>query len=511
VNVHKIRYKDTSFFSKLVENYTEKSIDESMYNRYPSLSSFSEQIKEKSKQCIDRDLLVSVLKKQNKSINLSEESLMNIEFLSDNNTFTITTGHQLCLFTGPLYFIYKIISTINLAERLKKEFCQYNFVPIFWMASEDHDFTEVNHIHLYGKKFIWESNERGIVGNFKTKKILRIIDEIDSFLGSDRVKKSLVKLLKRCYSKDTLSEATRDFVNELFGEYGLVIMDSNDKYLKQKLIPIMKEDIIHQSLAPVIKKNSDINSKLYKNQAFVRNINFFKISEGKRERVLESVSENEIDNNPEKFSPNVLIRPLYQELILPNLCYVGGGAEISYWMQLKSVFHQQDIVFPILLLRNSVMWIEEKDYKKINNLGFDIENIFLSTPSLEKMYVQRQSEINLLKEKLSLENLYRSIDKRTHDQGLKSLIKSDFVKNLKSLEKIEKKLIRSEKQKHENSLNQIRKIKRKLFPNNQLQERIDNLIAFYNTYGEKFIKTLKEELDPLDSNFLILSPLKDKK
>ena len=190
MNVHKIRYKDTSFFSKLVENYTEKSIDENMYNRYPSLQDFSEQIKEKSKQYIDRDLLVSVLKKQNKSINLSEESLINIDSLLDNNTYTITTGHQLCLFTGPLYFIYKIISTINLAERLKKEFNQYNFVPIFWMASEDHDFKEVNHVYLYGKKFVWESDESGIVGDFKTKEILEIIEEIDSFLGRNKENKS---------------------------------------------------------------------------------------------------------------------------------------------------------------------------------------------------------------------------------------------------------------------------------------------------------------------------------
>ena len=511
MNVHKIKYRDTSYFSKLVENYTEKSIDESMYNRYPLISDFPDQIKEKSKQHIDRDLLVSVLKKQNNSINLSKESLINIESLLEKNTFTITTGHQLCLFTGPLYFIYKIISAINLAERLKKEFCQYNFVPIFWMASEDHDFNEVNHVYLYGEKFVWDTDEQGIVGDFKTKEILGIIEEIDCFIGKDKSKKSLVKLLKKSYSKSTLSEATRDLINELFGEYGLVILDSNDKSLKQKLIPIMKEDIIYQSLAPIIKKNSDNNSKTYKTQAFVRDINFFKISDGKRERVLESISENEIENHPEKFSPNVLIRPLYQELILPNLCYVGGGAEISYWMQLKSVFHQQDIVFPILTLRNSVMWLEEKDYKKWNNLGFDIENIFLSTPTLEKMYVQKQSEIGLLKEKLSLENLYSSISKRTNDHSLKSFIKSNFVKNFKSLEKIEKKLIRFEKQKHESSLNQIRKIKSKLFPNNQLQERIDNVITYYNTYGEKFIETLKEELDPLDSNFLILSPLNDKK
>tara|TARA_B000000532_G_scaffold244238_1_gene243336 strand:- start:1501 stop:3036 length:1536 start_codon:yes stop_codon:yes gene_type:complete len=511
VNVHKIKYKDTYSFSKLVENYTEISVDPSMYNRYPCLSDFSDQIKEKSKQYIDRDLLVSVLTKQNSTINLSDESLGNIDSLLDNNTYTITTGHQLCLFTGPLYFIYKIISTLNLTERLRKEFSQYNFVPIFWMATEDHDFKEINHVSLYGEKFVWECDQKGIVGDFKTEGILEIIEEIDSFLGRNNDKKYLINLLKKCYSKNTLSEATRSLINELFGKYGLVILDSNDIDFKKKLIPIMKEDIVYQSLSPIIKKNTDNNSLTYKTQAFVRNINFFQISESKRERVIESVSENEIENNPEKFSPNVLMRPLYQELILPNLSYIGGGAEISYWMQLKSLFNQQDIVFPILTLRNSVMWMEEKDYEKWKNLGFNLENIFLSTSALEKMYVQKQSEISLFEEKSSLENLYISISERTHDHGLKSSIKSDLVKNLKSLEKIEKKLIRFEKKKYENSLSQIHKIKSKLFPNKQLQERIDNIITYYITYGEKFIETLKEELDPLDSNFLILSPLKNKK
>ena len=283
MNVYKIRYKDTFCFSKLVENYTEKSIDEGMYNRYPNLLDFSDQIKEKSKQYIDRDLLVSVLKKQNKCINLSKESLINIESLLDKNTFTITSGHQLCLFTGPLYFIYKIISVINLVERLRKEYSQYNFVPIFWMASEDHDFEEVNHVSLYGEKFVWKSDEKGIVGDFKTKGILEIIEEIDSFLGNKIDNKSLIKLLKKCYSETTLSEASRNLINELFGKYGLVILDSNDKDFKKKLIPIMKEDMVYQSLSPTIKKNTDNNSKTYKTQAFVRDINFFKISEGNRE------------------------------------------------------------------------------------------------------------------------------------------------------------------------------------------------------------------------------------
>ena len=509
--VHKIKYKDTNHFSELVEDYTQKLVNKELYNRFPSTDNFLEQINEKSKQDLDRELLVSVLKKQNEGINLSNKSLFNIESLSKKNTYTVTTGHQLCLFTGPLYFLYKIISTINLSEKLSKEFNEYNFVPVFWMASEDHDFNEINNVTINGSKFLWESDQQGPVGKFNTKGILNIIESISSIIGNTVNNTSIINLLKKSYSKNNFSEAARHLINELFGKFGLVILDANDVNLKQKLLPIMKEDLVLQSLSPIIKDNTFQNSKNYKTQAYVRDFNFFKITSSSRERVLEIVSEKELEESPEKYSPNVLMRPLYQELILPNLCYIGGGAEISYWMQLKTVFKKMNIVFPILNLRNSVLWIEEKDYEKWKDLGFTVEDLFLSTEYLKKKYVQRCSDVSLLKEKKSLNKIFNSIFERINDKALIPSIESSLKTNIKSIENLEKKLIRFKKKKHEIALNHIQKIKSKLFQNNHLQERIDNIIPYHCKYGEKFIETLKKELDPLDLNFLILSPSKNKK
>ena len=320
-----------------------------------------------------------------------------------------------------------------------------------------------------------------------------------------------MNLLKKWDSQNNFSEATSHLINELFGKFGLVILDANDVNLKQKLLPIMKEDLVFQSLSPIIKDNTFQNSKNYKTQAYVRDFNFFKITNNNRERVLEIVSEKELEDSPEKYSPNVLMRPLYQELILPNLCYIGGGAEISYWMQLKTVFKKLNIVFPILNLRNSVLWIEEKDYEKWKDLGFKVEDLFLSTEYLKKKYVQRCSDVSLLKEKKSLNKIFNSIFERINDKALIPSIESSLKTNIKSIENLEKKLIRFKKKKHEIALNHIQKIKSKLFQNNHLQERIDNIIPYYCKYGEKFIETLKKELDPLDLNFLILSPSKNKK
>ena len=208
--------------------------------------------------------------------------------------------------------------------------------------------------------------------------------------------------LRICYDNHSLSESTRFLVNELFGKYGIVILDPNDKDLKKKLIPIIKEDVINQSLFPILSQNTSENAKLYKTQANVREINFFKLSESNRTRIDGNISELEIEQHPERFSPNVLIRPLYQEMILPNLAYIGGGAEISYWMQLKSIFKVQDIVFPVLVLRNSVMWIEEKDYVKWTELGFEIKDIFQSEENLYKQFVLKQSSFNLEEELIFL-------------------------------------------------------------------------------------------------------------
>ena len=511
VNKHKISYKDTELFSKLIIDYlSENEKLSSFINHFPSLKDFGKQIEEQKKSKTNRNLLIDVLRNQYSNLSVSDKVENNIDLLKSENTFTITTGHQLCLFTGPLYFIYKIISTINLTEQLKKEYPENNFVPIFWMASEDHDFEEVNHINLFSKKYQWNSDENGMVGDFDTSEISKIISEISSILGDTENANSMIDLFRSCYKDNSLSDATRLLVNELFGKYGIVILDANDKELKKQLLPIIKRDVLHQELSPIISENTSSFSENYKPQAIIRNINFFKLSEGKRERIQEVILKEEIENNPEIFSPNVLMRPLYQELILPNLAYIGGGAEVAYWMQLKSVFKELNIVFPMLVLRNSVMWVEEKDYTKWNNLGFKIEDIFLSENKLQNKFAETKSSVSLEKEKLQIEKIYQEITHKTQDIGMKSSIDSELTKQLNSIKKIERKLLKSEKQKHKISLNQISKIKQKLFPNNFLQERFENIIPFYFKYGEKFIETLKEEIDPLDTNFLILSPQKNK-
>ena len=509
MKVSEISYQETNKFSNLVLDYLKK--DEKLkpfINHFPTLENFEKQITEKKTHSIDRVVLVDVLNKQNTSLSLSEKSKLNIESLKENSTFTVTTGHQLCLFTGPLYFIYKIISTINLAEQLEEKYPNNNFVPVFWMATEDHDFQEINHIHLFGKKIAWDSKQKGAVGRMNLVGFESLLTELKSVLGTSENADKLISLFEKSYlNHDNLADATRYLVNELFGKYGLVILDGDDKRLKEQFISTIKKDVLRNGFEESITKCSEDLATKYKAQAYVRPINFFKLSEGKRELIKGEITEKEIENNSVSFSPNVLLRPLYQETILPNIAYIGGGAEVAYWMQLKNAFQQENIPFPILILRNSVLFMDDKQNQKRQALGFTINDLFLEEHQLQKKFVLNQNDavVSLQDEMDAVENIYASITAKTTDLGLQNSIKSQQQKQLKSFKQLEEKLLRIAKQKNESSLNQISKIKQQLFPDNSLQERYDNFIPFYLKGGDNFIEILKENLNPLNPNFVVLN------
>ena len=504
----KLSYHQTKKFTHLVNDYLLNSDDiQNFYNRYPSLENFSAQWEEKSNHKIDREVLVEVLNDQNKALTLSPLTRYNISSLFEEDTFSVTTGHQLCIFTGPLYFIYKIISTINLVEELKVKYPEKNFVPVFWMASEDHDFHEVNHINLFGEKIEWNNSQKGAIGRMSLDGVEDVLDELEQLLGDSENANHLSLLFRDAYLKHAnMADASRFLVNTLFGKYGLVILDGNDIRLKQQFISIIKKDVLHQGFFKTITKCTQDLAKDYKTQAFVRDINFFHLSDGVRKRLDKKMLESEIDSNPEDFSPNVLMRPLYQEMVLPNLAYVGGGAEVAYWMQLKTAFEQEKIPFPILVLRNSILWVEKNQVNKWQNLGFDLADLFLDEHQLHQQYVTRQTNLNLTQELKDLKNVFEQILSKTNDKGLQTSILAEQQKQLNSFKKLEKKLLKSEKKQYKDSLNQITKLKAKLFPNNSLQERYDNFIPFYLKHGDNFIEILQKELSPLDAKFVILSP-----
>ena len=520
MRVEKVSYEQTSFFSEFILDYL--SGDERLtpfYHRSPQLSSFKAQIEEKQKQNINRSVLVEALNEQYSSVNTSDFVTSNIQLLEQEKTFTVTTGHQLCLFTGPLYFIYKIITTINLAEELKRAYPDFNFVPIYWMASEDHDFEEINHVHIFGQKLAWNQPQEGPVGVMPTESLSSTLEELKDVLGDSSAAKDLYRLFSESYmgSKD-MSSATRALVNALFSKFGLVVLDAGTISLKKEAISLIKKDVLDQRNYPLIQ---EVNNDLGKVQAFVRPINFFYLQERSRNRIEQDGSHfvvlnsdlrftreelsQEIENHPERFSPNVLLRPLFKELLLPNLAMIGGGAEVNYWMQLKSTFSVNKIAFPILLLRNSAMVVSNVLVNKVKKTGFELVDFFLSEEILHKHFIDRNKEgdIGVETEKSQIESIFDALAQRIQDPSLQASVFAEKKKQLKSLSKMEQKLRKSEKLKHQNSLSQISNVKAKLFPNNTLQERYDNIIPMYLNYGSSFIDALKDSFDPFDQKFTL--------
>ncbi|MGC6470192.1 MAG: bacillithiol biosynthesis cysteine-adding enzyme BshC [Flavobacteriales bacterium] len=508
MNTVKVPYTKTNFFGSLVQDYlTQNASLAPFYNRGFDINNFSYQISEKASQPINRTVLVEALKSQNKSIQLSEKSYQNIERLSNSNTFTVTTGHQLCLFTGPLYLIYKIVSTINLSKSLKKTYPNYHFVPVFWMASEDHDFEEINHIHLYGKTIEWNAKQQGAVGRMNLTDIKPVLESLFNLIGEGEYSYDLKQKFLNAYSPtNTLAQANRILINDLFKNDGLVIIDGDDKHLKSQFKTVIKNDILKSAYYTDLVSQSEKLSKEYKLQANVRAINFFKLEDNSRIRIESAVDETEIDKFPEKFSPNVLFRPLFQESILPNLAYIGGGAEIAYWMQLKSLFKSEHIVYPILVLRNSALIVSEKNQIRLQKLGFSIDDLLRSEDDLCQQYLKSTSEGADLKVEFDkIQTIFDSIKQKYADKNLLPTLDSEQKRTMNSLNKMKKKIKKIEKSKHEVALSQISNIKRLYFPKNSLQERSDNFIPFYLKHGDNFIKKLKSEFDPLDTKFVILA------
>jgi len=522
-----ISYQNSGYFSPLMSDYLNQRPDlKSLYNRFPTLENFEEQIIEKKNNFNDNDnfkrqVLVNVLEKQYSGFVVSNETLNNIKLLNNPNTFTVTTGHQLNLFSGPLYFLYKIISTINLTNELKAKYPDYNFVPVYWMATEDHDFEEINYFSFKGKKFHWNRNSKGPVGRLSTEGLDDFLEIFALEIGSSTNANAIKKLFQDSYLKhDNLADATRYLANELFGAYGLVILDADDAELKKTFIPYAKEELLHQTAHQRVLETTE-KLKEYTIQVNPREINLFYIEDTLRERIiLENgtykvnntkieFSESEIlellENHPEKFSPNVIMRPLYQELILPNLCYIGGGGEIAYWLELKSFFDAAKITFPILLVRNSVLLATEKQAKKADKLDLTWKDLFSKQVYLinEKVKVFSEFPIDLTIQKEHLKNQFHYLHSLVHqtDKSFTGAVKAQEAKQMRGLENLERRLLKAQKRKHKEQLERITDLQNELFPNQSLQERQANFSEFYLENGESLIPLLISKLKPLENNF----------
>ncbi len=502
----------TGAFPTLFLDYiAQKESLSTFYSRFPMIDNFEKQIQDKIFEIDKRQVLVQALERQYKGIKIKPD----FSILLNTNTFTVTTGHQLNIFTGPLYVIYKIVTAINLAKALKEKHPNYNFVPVYWMATEDHDFEEISSFNLFGKKYNWQTNQQGAVGRMNPRELgdaIKILPE-------------KVPVFEKAYLKNkTLADAVRCYMNDLFGAEGLVCIDGDDADLKRQFLPIIEDELINQRTFEIVKKTTtEIEALGYHTQISPREINLFYLDEQLRERIVGEDLEFKIQNaelkfdknsilkiarsNPEKFSPNVVLRPLYQEVILPNLAYIGGPSEVPYWLQLKGVFEHYQVPFPMLMPRNFAVYVNEANQKKAEKLGITVEALFEDDTKLKKQFVAHttSSTLTLENEKIKFQTLFEGIlDKAVAiDKSLEGTVNAEKTKLLASLENLEKRIQKAEERNYESEINQLLGLKNKLFPNGGLQERHDNFLNFYLN-DSQFLQKLLDRFDALDYRFNVL-------
>ncbi len=522
-------YSDTHAFSPLVIDYLNQDERLRTYYAYaPERKGIAEAIAQRQQYPVDRKLLAAVLEDQLSPYPLHDAVKANIKKLENSRTYTVCTAHQPNLMTGYLYFIYKILHAIKLAHELKESFPENDFVPVYYMGSEDNDLEELGTFLYGGRKYVWDAKgQSGAVGRMKTESLKPLLEELFRVLGppgehSDELK----EMITRAYlSHETMGAATTNLVNDLFGRYGLVVLDPDDRRLKRSFISVMQEDLLQETAHAVVSDQIANLSEHYKVQAHPRSINLFYLTDGLRERIEKKGDKwivlhtdlqfnreqllQELDQYTERFSPNVILRGLYQETILPNVVFIGGGAEIAYWLQLRSLFKHFGVFYPCLLLRQSVLWIEAHQESLRVKTGLTLSQIFTPEHELVYRYVCEHSEHDweLDHERAALDSLFAGLKLKaaTLDSTLRASAEAALAKMKHQMDTLEKKMYRAEKRKMQDQIARISKLRAHIFPNNSLQERVENFVTWYARLGSAFSDRLFEGIDPLRHQFLVIA------
>lgn len=506
-------FTKTNFHSSLIKSYLNKELDDSLYTAHPSLEAFKAQRKTKldSYPPTNRSVLVAALKDQYAQLNLSAPAVdENIQKLGDQHTFTVCTGHQLNIFTGPLFFIYKILHTIKLSQILNERFDDMHCVPIYWMASEDHDSAEIDHLHIKKVKLKWNTDQTGAVGDFETKDLEQVIALIRELLPGTAEAAQLIELFTTAYRKGAvLAGATMLLVHELFKPYGLVVMNPQNRALKSLFKPVIERELQYSFSKKEVDTTSDnLKSKGFSAQVHAREINLFFIDKQSRERIIRDgehfvlsdskrrFSKDELwrilEEAPEHFSPNVVLRPIYQETILPNLAYVGGGGELSYALQLKAAFDAVSVPFPLFILRHSLFWVTPKNRSKMKALGTQMIDFTTSKDATINGVIRRISDIDidLSPQRAVITEQFRQLKDLalSTDKSFIGAVLAQEKKQLKGLDTLEKRLLKAQRRKLADQVQRISEIYDQFYPMGVAHERFENFSALYAQMGNAFFE-----------------------
>jgi bacillithiol biosynthesis cysteine-adding enzyme BshC len=426
------------------------------------------------------------------------------------------------LFAGPLYVFYKILHAIKLADLLNQKFPDAHFIPVYYMGSEDADVDELAYTQVANSKLKWETAQKGAVGRMQVNAALvELMQAWYNQVAHHPHAAEVYEKIQRFFQPGmSIQNATFSFLNHFFGERGLLILIPDDKELKRLGIELWTAELNSKLVHTYVASTQDWLKKHYNVQASGREINLFYLEDQLRNRIVESgdgyrihdtslvFSQKEMielmDKNPERMSPNVLLRPLFQEMILPNVAFIGGGGELAYWLSLKAAFDQQKIPFPVLMLRHSFVLLEDSMASRFDRLAFSPSTYFGDQIAFEQRIAKAVSADwpNLTQEKHVLSDWYaqRAKHAKSIDPTLEKHVFALQQQSLKRIDALEKKLMRAIRKRETAAISQASAIREYVIPGGAFQERVEHGIVWYARYGAGFLDLLYNNLDPLDRN-----------
>ena len=479
----------------------------------------------------ERERLATILEKQNKVFRSAEKTFEHIHLLREVTTFAVVTGQQVGLFTGPLYTIYKALTAVHHAQWLKAQFPAYEFIPIFWLESEDHDIEEISEVGIidkennysrirYGEPLPEGEKNYASVGALQLNgDIQKVFDGLRSLATQTDFTEAMLEEFESCYKEDkTLAVAFAQLLNKLYPSAGIVFVDPSDVELKKISAPIIQRELETFPMAGevVIKRSAELET-MYHAQIKPRAVNLFYHAKGgryavepseygfflrgTRQRFLREELRAIGSEAPESFSPNVLLRPIIQDFLFPTATYVAGPSEVAYFAQLQPVYDHFQVPMPIILPRASMTLIEPKIQKLFDKFDIPFTAMF-ETPEQVYASIMQSGDGE---EVMEFQNISAQIDEwqtrlraiaQRVDVSLLSASETTIQKMKGHLTLFEQKIYQSKKQRDQVVTRQIEKMFNYLTPDSVAQERQLNIFSFLNRFGKDVLRTIDQACEP---------------
>lgn len=517
----------TNFYNETVSRFLNKDKDVLSLLGEQNTTTLAQQITEDKRFNPDyRNVLVDVIKDQyeRSGIVLDTDSpvLENLEKLRQKNTVTATTGQQIHIFLGPFFMANKLLSCVAEAQRIADELVDIECVPVFWLATEDHDFDEIRSVRLYNETYTWDIPNAGPVGRINPASILPLVDQAQERIDQTPENLRFIEICRTAYqSCNTFADATRFILHEIFGGTGIVILDADDKVLKKHYSAIARADILKNRVSSLIDSQiAKMKAAGIKAPINTRPINHFLINDDSRELIKlgsddqvhiadQSLSiaaiEELLERHPERISPNALMRTIYQQSILPNVHYTCGASEFIYWLEMPEVMSQMKLIYPQLGVRASVFTLKPAHKESLGQINLELGTLFLNDENFKHLMVKRnQDELkNLLSGVTKLENSWSTVETELNSRNVQTLKLSQSFHSFKS--RIDKELQRISSHSAEGSpeLKKALKIKSKVWSNEYNQERNKDLISMVDELLQ-LNKLAQEQIDLFRNNRLII-------